>query len=200
MFSRDFRRPRGAKTKHIFESGVWCGVVCAFRGGVSSCPLVAGGRLFVACPLLSWRVPSLLSALSLCAWCIACKYGSISRFKAVFSVAWALRVGLCCLDALRGLCGFCARVELGGLKACGVFAFRLSFFLLLCSAFVLLFSACLSLLWLSFFVLLHCLSFPCGLLLLFPLRIICAKEKGAKCCPLRPLFVCCVLVIFLCNY
>ena len=48
----------------------------------------------------------LLSALSLCLWCVVCKYGSISRFKGVFSGFWAFRVGLCCLGALRGLCGF----------------------------------------------------------------------------------------------
>ena len=53
-------------------------------------------------------------------------------------------MGLCCLGALLGLCGFCARVELGGLKACGVFAyvflllpFVFSLFLS-CPAFVLL--------------------------------------------------------------
>ena len=34
--------------------------------------------------------------------------------------------------ALRGLCGFCARVELGGLEACGVFASILSYFVLFC--------------------------------------------------------------------
>lgn len=32
------------------------------------------------------------------------------------------RVGLFVFGALRGLWGFCARVELGGLEACGVFA------------------------------------------------------------------------------
>ena len=48
---------------------------------------------------------------------------------------------MCGLRSLRGLWGFCARVELGGLKACGVFAFRfilLSFFVL---RFVLLLSS-----------------------------------------------------------
>ena len=57
-------------------------------------------------------------------------------------------MGLCCSCALRGLCGFCTRVELGGLKACGVFA---SLFVLLpfffCSC------VCLLLCWLSFFAL-----------------------------------------------
>ena len=45
------------------------------------------------------------------------EYGSISRFKGVFSAFLLFRVGLCCLGALRGLWGFCARVELGGLEA-----------------------------------------------------------------------------------
>ena len=68
--------------------------------------------------LVLWcRVPAFLSALLLCSRCIACKYGSVSRFKGVFSVVYGFGVGLCCLGALRGLCGFCARVELGGLEA-----------------------------------------------------------------------------------
>ena len=48
----------------------------------------------------------LLSALSLCLWRVACKYGSISHFEGVFSVVWGVCVGLCCLGALRGLWGF----------------------------------------------------------------------------------------------
>ena len=57
-------------------------------------------------------------------------------------------MGLCCLGGLRGLWGFCTRVELGGLEACSVFAFR---FLSFASVFLLL-SLCL----LSFYAL--CLS------------------------------------------
>ena len=60
---------------------------------------------------------SLLSALLLYACRVACKYGSISRFEGVFSAFWGFRVGLCCLGGLRGLWGFCTRVELGGLEA-----------------------------------------------------------------------------------
>ena len=71
---------------------------------------------------LWWCVSCLLSVISLCAWCISLKYGSISRFKGVFSGFWGFRVGLYCLGALRGLWGFCVREWLGGLKACGVFA------------------------------------------------------------------------------
>ena len=48
-------------------------------------------------------------------------------------------MGLCCLGALRGLCGFCVREWLGGLKDCGVFAFV---FLLLCLSFSLFVLAC----------------------------------------------------------
>ena len=48
----------------------------------------------------------ILFALSLYACRVACKYGSISRFKGVFRGVWGVCVGLCCLGALRGLCGF----------------------------------------------------------------------------------------------
>ena len=77
-------------------------------------------------------------ALRLYAWCVALEYGSISRFKAVFSAVWGCRAGLLVLRALRGLCGFCARVELGGFMTCCVFASVFRFF----SVFVLLLSFC----------------------------------------------------------
>ena len=135
--------------------------------------LVLWWRVF----LLLCRVPCLLPALSPCVWLVACKYGSISHFKGVFSVVWGCCVGLCCLGALRGLCGFCTRVELGGLEACGVFA---SVFPLLCLPlslfalpFILLCSGCLLL------VLLPCLCSLCGLLFLFPLRTI-RKERARR--------------------
>ena len=68
--------------------------------------------------LVLWcRGPAFLSALSLCACRVACKCAPISRFKGVFRGFYVFRVGLCCLGDLRGLCGFCARVELGGLEA-----------------------------------------------------------------------------------
>ena len=56
-------------------------------------------------------------------------------------------MGLCWLGALRGLWGFCARVELGGLKDCGVFAFAflsLSLFLSFCPCLFVLAVLCLS--------------------------------------------------------
>ncbi len=64
----------------------------------------------------------LLPAFLLCACRVACKYAFISRFKGVFSVVWGADVYLYGLRSLRGLCGFCTRVELGGYKTCGVFA------------------------------------------------------------------------------
>ena len=120
----------------------------------------------------------LLSALSLCSWCIACKYGSISRSKGVFSAFWGVCVGLCGLRALRGLWGFCVREWLGGLKACCDFLQNLSFcpsVFLSCPAFVLLsrFASALGL-W-------CCLC--CGCWLSFPFGLY-AKRKGAISCVL----------------
>ena len=59
----------------------------------------------------------LLSALLPCPRCVVFKYGFISRFKGVFSAFRGVCVGLLGLGALRGLWGFCARVELGGFMA-----------------------------------------------------------------------------------
>lgn len=139
----------------------------------------------------------LLSAFLLCLWCAMLEYGSISRFKGVFRGFYGVCVGLCCLGALRGLWGFCARVELGGLKACGVFAPRFILFApmfpLLCLSFYLFtcfMSFCPSLVWLPFVS--HCLfsCFPCGFLYsLFPFRTM-RKKKGRKVFSLRPLFDC----------
>ena len=151
----------------------------------------AGGRGFwcpaVCVPSLS---PCLLSAFMPCPWWVMLEYGSISRFKGVFSAVYGVRVGLCCLGALRGLCGFCVREWLGGYKTCGVFA---SLFILFCPlscpfapVFASFYTRCPSLLWLSFFVLLHCLCcffFPFGCI---------DKKKGRK--SLRPLLSCCGIV------
>ena len=140
--------------------------------------LTSGSGPLVVCFIL-------LSALSLCLWCVVFEYGLISRFNGVFRGFWAFRVGLCCLRALRGLCGFCVREWLGGLKACGVFApvfhllpisFCLSFYLFTCFL-----SFTLSaLFWLSFacpFVL-SCLFL--GLCVFFFPFGLHAKRKGAK--------------------
>lgn len=82
-----------------------------------ACPLVqvCGLALAILLTLAKMeRIPSFLSALSLYVWCVACKYAPISRFKGVFRGFYMVCVGLFVLRALRGLCGFCARVELGG--------------------------------------------------------------------------------------
>ena len=42
------------------------------------------------------------------------EYAPISRFKGVFRGFYGAGVYLYGLRSLRGLCGFCARVELGG--------------------------------------------------------------------------------------
>ena len=142
--------------------------------------------LFGLLSSLSWCVPSLLPALSLCPRRVACEYGSISHFKGVFGAVWGVCVGLCGSRALRGLWGFCVREWLGGLKVCGVFAFVfllvcLSFFsfcLCVCSSFMLF--ACFALVvLLSCLVLFVLVSLWSLLLFLFPLRTI-RKKKGRK--------------------
>ena len=160
---------------------------------VQVCRLSGLCHPFVACSLL-------LSALLLCAWCIGLKYGSTWRFKGVFSVVWGFRVGLCCLGALRGLCGFCARVELGGFGACCVFA---SIFPLLCFRFCpfVLVSLCL----LSFACPLSCLSsFVCSCVLcgfcccfFFPHGLHAKKERAQI---LASSLVLLCVFIFLCSY
>ena len=60
----------------------------------------------VVCPLL-------LSALSLCPRCVACKYGSVPRFKGVLAGFG----GLYWLRALRALLAYLACEKLGGLEA-----------------------------------------------------------------------------------
>lgn len=157
---------------------------------MSTCGRWSGFR---GCPLLSWRVPSLLSSLSLCAWYVSPEYGSVWRFKGVFRGFCGFRVGLCCLGALRGLCGFCARVRLGGYMTYCVFAFL---FLLLSLCLLFFYALCLlcfgcPLVLPSLFALVSlwvcvccCFFFPYGCI---------DKKKGRKVF-LRPLLSCCGLV------
>ena len=81
----------------------------------------SGGALHAFCPLYCF---------ALCR--VACEYGSISRFKGVLRGFWGVGVYSYGFGVLRGLCGFCARVELGGYMTCGVFASILSSFVLFC--------------------------------------------------------------------
>ena len=73
----------------------------------ASGPAGGGSDPLVVCSLL-------LSALLLYACRVAYKYGSIPRFKGVFRGFYGADVYLYGLRFLRGLWGFCARVELGG--------------------------------------------------------------------------------------
>ena len=165
----------------------------------------AGGRAFDASgPARGWlwssgRVFPPFCPLS----CFACgalslKYALISHFKGVFRGFYGVRVGLFVLGGLRGLCGFCTRVELGGFGACCVFCLSFSpfalvfaFLLVLCSCFYLvsclLCSGCLLLVLLSALFVLVSLWVLC---FLFPLRTI-RKERAQRFCSLRPLLSCC---------
>ena len=196
VFSRDFRRQKTAKVKIYFTFGGCRGFRCGspFVAVVVStgCRWCRVHGLLVSCGVcsvpLSLPFVPLLHFLS----CISLEICLISHFKAVFRGFWGAGVYLYGFGALRGLCGFCTRVELGGLKAYGVFVSIFSYLLLLLSLFllsllVLLSSACpfsLCGLLLGFFCL--------GLLFLFPLRTIRKKERAQRFCPLCPLFVCCV--------
>ena len=109
-----------------------------------------------------------------------------------------LDVGLCCPGALRGLWGFCVREWLGGLKACGVFAFVFRFF----SVFALLLSFCPCVSVSALLCLPSCLVFV-GVLLgfLFPFRMYRQKERarrvGASSLGVLwvALFVCCFVLL-----
>ena len=200
VFSRDFWRPKRVKFKiYLSFEGAGLPLWLSLWGGggvhrvqaVRSCSLSLGVFRPFALPL----------SLSCFACRVACEYGFISHFKGVFSAFWGADVCLYRLRSLRGLCGFCARVELGGLKACGVFASILSLspmFYLFCIRFsssspifegfafvILCLSSCLPCLFLC-----HCgvcvFFFPFGLY---------AKRKGAPCwcvlsCPVVGLFRC----------
>ena len=118
----------------------------------SACPLVPAYRLQDLPVRWLWSSGGVfrcfLSALLLCSWRIACKYGSISRFNGVFSVVWG-----CCV----GLVGLVLCVACVALYACGVRRIRdllrvcpsfypiclyLSLYLPIFSALSLLFFAC----------------------------------------------------------
>ena len=134
-----------------------------------------------------------LVALLLYARCVACKYAFICDSKGAFGGFYGADVYLYGLRSLRGLWGFCVRVELGGFGACGVFASVLSF----CSCFYLVSCfVCLSscpLLVLSLCGLFGAF-FRLGLSFPFPFRTM-RKKKGRKVfCSLRPLLSCCGLV------
>lgn len=195
VFSREFARPKGAKSKDIFER--WGEVVQDARALAACFWLVHRSRGVRASRLQDLPevgsgplvcVPPLLSACLLCLWCVGLKYAFISHFKDVFSGFWGWYMGSYCLRALRGLCGFCARVWLGGFGACGVFA--LVFILLPCFLSILSFCLAFCLCVCSLLMLFACLVCWCCLVvlwvllvLLFPFRTI-RKKKGREGLPL----------------
>ena len=170
--------------------GVSTGGRCAGSLGLQDLPEFGSGPL-VACSLL-------LSALSLCLWCVGFEYGLISRFKAFLAgfgrFVWVYVVLVRC-------------VACGALYACGVR--RIKGLLRVCLPFILLpFSFCLSFhlftCFLSFTLsALLWLSFACPLVLYFLSCFVCsfffpyglyAKRKGAIPCVLSS----CVVGLFIC--
>ena len=75
-----------------------------------ACPLVAGVRLFVACPLLSWRVPCLLSAFSCFALGAMVAYMPLFRNLRRFSAGFGVVVWVCIACVLCVACGAFVRV------------------------------------------------------------------------------------------
>ena len=126
--------------------------------------------------------PLLLSALSLCPCWVVLGICLYSHFKGVFRGFPLLDVGLYCSGALRGLWGFCVREWLGGLKACGVFAFLFILFVLLLSFSC--FVAAFMLFVLSFPACPLALSFLLSLwVLLFPFRMYRQNERAQRFAP-----------------
>lgn len=195
-FLGNLRDRTGQNTNIFLESGAGCGqVVCCLPALIARLLLVpgAGGRgcsCYFADVSKNGQNPLLLPAFPLCPRCVAYRYALISHFKGVFSGFWGWYMGLYCLRALRGLCGFCVRERLGGFVACGVFALRFvslpSVFLSLPCFWGFAFVA-------PWLVLLFCLS--CfGFVVSFSLSDVQTKRKGAKCfCVLScPVVVCCL--------
>ena len=91
-------------------------------------------------------------------------------------------MGLCWLGALRGLWGFCARVELGGYMTCGVFAPIFPLFSLLLYV-CLSFSLVCPMVVLSLLSCLSCLVCCCGLVVFvvsFSLSVYTQKERARR--------------------
>ena len=90
---------------------------------VSTCPMIqdlSGIQDLPEVALVLWSCVPLLYCFALGALLV--NMALFRVFRAFLARFYGVCVGLFGLGTLRGLCGFCARVELGGLKACGVFA------------------------------------------------------------------------------
>ena len=157
-----------------------CFLACPLGAGVQD---LSGIQDLPDAALVLWScVPCFCPLCRLCLWCIAFEYGSISRFKGVFSAVYGVRVGLCCLGAFCGLWGFCARERLGGLEAWGVFASEFISLLLLLSLFLFSLLVLLS----SLFVACSWVSFV-WVVVFFSLTDDQTKRKGAILCVLSSL-------------
>lgn len=174
---------------------LWCVVSCAPLVVVSTGGICAGFRTcqtrYRLALVFWWCAPRLLPACLHCACRVACKYGSISRFKEVFRgfygtdvFVWvevfALIVGLLCACGVRRLYDL-RRVCLSFCPLCSCF------YLFSCFPRLVLLAAWLLILVLS--------SLSLWVVVVsFSLTDVCAKRKGAKCCSLRPLSVFCSVV------
>ena len=87
---------------------LWCVVSCAPLVVVSTGGICAGFRTCQICRrsalVLLWCAPCLLPALLHCACRVACKYGSISRFKGFLArfgvLVWVCMGLVLCLDCV----------------------------------------------------------------------------------------------------
>ena len=191
VFSRDFGRPKRAKVNIYFALRGCRASVVALHLGRWSCPLGAGGAGLLPDALPSWCVPAFCPLCCICFPALVPKYALFRVLRAFLAWFWCVCVGLYCLGALRGLCGFCAREWLGGLKACGVFASVFSFCPLLFFFFAYLQGLCFVILFLSSLPALFVLVSLWVFVFSFSLTDYTQKRKGAKVCPLRPRLSCC---------
>ena len=170
VFSREFRRPKGAKPKHIFEIWCWRVVSCAPLAVVfHRVHWVAGGRLLWLV-LLSCRIPCPLPSFLLCLWCVTLEYGFISRFKGVLGGlgrSWGF-VLLGCFAWLVWLLCACGVRRLYDLRR--ICPYFILFVLFLVLSFVLLLLLSLLVL-LSYLFVGYCFLFPFGCI---------RKKKGRK--------------------
>ena len=161
---------------------------CSSRGGVSSCPLVQVCRLFVACPLLWWCVPS-FRPLSCFAPDVLGLNMPLFAILRGFLAGFPCWMWVCIASMLCVACGAFVRVRclaVLGLVACFTFRF-------------LLFSSCP--LFFSFrpaLVLLPCLASAlvlwvclcCGCWLSFPFGRLQIQKEGARVASLPAVLVC----------
>ena len=184
VFSRDFRRQETAKVKYILVlriAGLPLWLSLWGGGGVHWVQVgrASGLQDLPALALVLWScVPCLLPAFPPCFGALLANMALFRILRGFLESFMGFRVGLYCWRALRGLCGFCVREWLVGLKARCVFA---SVFILLCSCFYLV-SSFLGLSSCPLLVLSLCgllLGFFLGCCFFFPYGLY-AKKKGRK--------------------